>query len=159
MELSQEKRHLSPTAMNLHAFLEMMRIVIPNQDRSDHIPWASFVLPAKAVHESQYGKGLWAKVPADGTTVTKSVLAGEKDGKHSWKDEKSAVPNKELKSRMEFYKEVSRGKQKGGRNCNISQKGRHSYCPIHTGRTFQEKILYFCALLRYYKERESKVMK
>lgn len=43
---------------------EMMRIVIPNQDRSDHTPWASFVLPAKAVHENQYGKGLWAKVPA-----------------------------------------------------------------------------------------------
>lgn len=94
---------------------EMMRIVIPNQDRSDHTPWASFVLPAKAVHENQYGKGLWAKIPADGTTtVTKSVLAGEKDGKNIWKDEKSAVPNKELKSRVEFYKEANRGKQKGG---------------------------------------------
>ena len=37
-----------------------------------------------------------------------------KDGKNIWKDEKSAVPNKELKSRVEFYKEASRGKQKGG---------------------------------------------
>ena len=46
---------------------EMLKIVIPNADRSDHTPWASFVLPAKAVHENQYGKGLWAKVPADGS--------------------------------------------------------------------------------------------
>lgn len=41
---------------------KMMRIVIPNQDRSDHTPWACFALPAKAVHENQYGNGLWAKV-------------------------------------------------------------------------------------------------
>ena len=40
---------------------EMLKIVIPNADRSDHTPWASFVLPAKTVHENQYGKGLWAK--------------------------------------------------------------------------------------------------
>ena len=45
---------------------EMLKIVIPNADRSDHTPWASFVLPAKAVHESQYCKGLWTKIPADG---------------------------------------------------------------------------------------------
>lgn len=89
---------------------EMMRIVIPNADRSDHTPWASFVLPAKAVHENQYGKGLWAKVPADGTTtVTKPYLAGEKDGKNIWKNERKAIPNKELKGMVEFYKDASRG--------------------------------------------------
>ena len=48
------------------------------------------------------------------TVPPKSVLAGEKDGKNIWKDEKSAVPNKEQKSRVEFYKEADRGKQKGG---------------------------------------------
>lgn len=37
---------------------EFMRITIPNQDPTDKTPWASFVLPAKAVHENQYGKGL-----------------------------------------------------------------------------------------------------
>ena len=89
---------------------EMMRIVIPNADRSDHTPWASFVLPAKAVHENQYGKGLWAKVPADGTTtVTKPYLAGEKDGKNIWENERKAIPNKELKGMVEFYKDASRG--------------------------------------------------
>jgi hypothetical protein len=55
-----------------------MRILIPNQDPGDKTPWASFVLPAKAVHENQYGKGLWAKIPAEGTTVvTKPVLKGQ----------------------------------------------------------------------------------
>lgn len=89
---------------------EMMRIVIPNANRSDHTPWASFVLPAKAVHENQYGKGLWAKVPADGTTtITKPYLAGEKDGKNIWENERKAIPNKELKGMVEFYKDASRG--------------------------------------------------
>lgn len=95
---------------------EMMRIVIPNRDRGDHTPWTSFVLPAKAVHENQFGKGLWAKIPADGTTtITKPFLAGQEAGKNIWKDEKKAVPNREMKSMVEFYKEVSRGAQhKGG---------------------------------------------
>ena len=63
----------------------MLKIVIPNADRSDHTPWASFVLPAKAVHQNQYGKGLWAKISADGhTTLTKPYMAGQsEDGKTS----------------------------------------------------------------------------
>jgi len=85
---------------------EMLKIMIPNADRSDHTPWASFVLPTKAVHENQYGKGLWAKIPADGhTTLTKPYLAGQgEDGKNIWKDEKTTVSNRELKSMVEFYK-------------------------------------------------------
>ena len=65
-----------------------------------------YVLPAKAVHENQYGKGLWAKIPADGhTTLTKPYLAGQsEDGKNIWKDEKTTVSNRELKSMVEFYK-------------------------------------------------------
>lgn len=89
---------------------EYMRIQIPNQDQGDHTPWASFVLPAKAVHENQYGKGLWAKIPADGsTTVTKPVAVGEQDGKRIWEDQKTAVPNRQLKSMVEAYK--SRGRE------------------------------------------------
>ena len=88
---------------------EFMRIMIPNQDQGDHSPWASFVLPAKAVHENQYGKGLWAKIPADGTTtVTKAVQVGEKDGKRLWEDRKETIPNTELKARVEAYKGKSR---------------------------------------------------
>ena len=85
---------------------EFMRISIPNQDSADKTPWASFVLPAKAVHENKYGKGLWAKIPADGTTVvTKPVLKGQDEhGKNIWEDQKTRVPNQELKSMVEAYK-------------------------------------------------------
>ena len=85
---------------------EMMRITIPNQDPTDKTPWASFVLPAKAVHENQYGKGLWAKIPADGSTVvTKPTLQGQDAaGKNIWQDVKTQVPNTELKAMVESYK-------------------------------------------------------
>ena len=85
---------------------EYMKISIPNQDRSDKTPWASFVLPAKSVHENRYGKGLWAKLPADGnTTVSKPTLQGYDDkGRNLWQEEKSQIPNRELKELVEFYK-------------------------------------------------------
>ena len=85
---------------------EFTRIMIPNQDRSDKTPWASFVLPSKAVHENQYGKGLWAKIPADGTTtVTKPTLKGQDEaGKNIWENVKTEVPNTELKAMVESYK-------------------------------------------------------
>ena len=86
--------------------LEFMRITIPNQDPTDKTPWASFVLPTKAVHENQYGKGLWAKIPADGTTVvTKPTLMGQDEaGKNIWQDVKNQVPNRDLKAMVESYK-------------------------------------------------------
>ena len=85
---------------------EFLRISIPNQDPADKTPWASFVLPAKAVHENQYGKGLWAKIPADGSTVvTKPTLQGQDAaGKNIWQDVKTQVPNTELKAMVESYK-------------------------------------------------------
>ena len=85
---------------------EFMRITVPNQDPADKTPWASFVLPAKAVHENQYGKGLWAKIPADGnTTVTKPALMGQDEaGKNVWQDVKTDVPNRDLKAMVESYK-------------------------------------------------------
>ncbi len=85
---------------------EYMRITIPNQDPADKTPWASFVLPAKAVHENQYGKGLWAKISAEGTTVvTKPVLLGQDEaGKNVWEDKKTQIPNKKLKAMVESYK-------------------------------------------------------
>ena len=85
---------------------EFMRITVPNQDPADKTPWASFVLPAKAVHENQYGKGLWAKIPGDGkTTVTKPTLMGQDEaGKNIWQDVKTDVPNRDLKAMVESYK-------------------------------------------------------
>ncbi|MBR2853755.1 MAG: hypothetical protein IKE81_05460 [Clostridia bacterium] len=81
------------------------RILIPNTDPADHSPWASFVLPAKAVHENQYGKGLWAKIPAEGhTTVTKPERTDGIDGEIVWENRKESVPNAELKEMVEAYK-------------------------------------------------------
>ena len=115
---------------------EMMRIVIPNADRSDHSPWASFVLPAKAVHENQYGKGLWAKIPADGnTTITKPVLAGQQDGKNIWENERKALPNRELKGMVEFYKDQSRDSVLG----QLAGKGTQDRkVPVKSGKSGPE---------------------
>ena len=51
---------------------EMLKIVIPNADRSDHTPRTSFELPAKAVHENQFGTGLWTKFIPMGTQLSLS---------------------------------------------------------------------------------------
>ena len=85
---------------------ELVRIQIPNANPEDHSPWQEFVLGAKHVHENQYGKGLWAKIPADGhTTVSRPFLAGQdENGKNHWDSERRSVPNRELKEMVEFYK-------------------------------------------------------
>ena len=86
--------------------IELVRISIPNSDPKDHSPWQEFVLARKQVHENQYGKGMWAKVPADGhTTVSKPFLAGkDESGRNTWKKEMRSVSNRELKEMVEFYK-------------------------------------------------------
>ena len=84
---------------------DLMRIKIPNRDPEDHSPWMSFVLPAKAVHENQYGKGLWAKIPADATTtLSRNVRTGEENGKPTWEREQKVVSNHELKEMVEAYR-------------------------------------------------------
>ena len=84
---------------------EYKRIMIPNNDPEDHSPWASFVLPAKMVHENQYGNGLWAKIPVEAhTTVTKPERIEGVDGETIWENHKSSVPNAELKAMVEAYK-------------------------------------------------------
>ena len=89
---------------------EFVRIQIPNSDPADHDPWQEFVLESKQVHENQYGKGLWAKIPADGhTTVSRPFLAGQDEkGRNIWDSKKRTVSNRELKEMVEFYK--SRGR-------------------------------------------------
>lgn len=59
---------------------EYKQILIPNKDENDHSPWATFVARSNAVHEDQYGKGMWMKLPADGNIpqyarITASVRA------------------------------------------------------------------------------------
>ena len=54
----------------------------------------------------KFGKGLWAKIPADGTTVvSKPQLVGQDaDDKNVWQDVKTKVPNTDLTAMVEVYK-------------------------------------------------------
>ncbi len=83
---------------------DMVAISIPNQDESDKRPWEEFVLPVQMVHSDHYGsKTLWAKIPADGSTVvSRSIKPSEENGR--WTKEERTVDNKVLKSMVEAYK-------------------------------------------------------
>ncbi len=87
------------------------QIKIPNQDQSDKSPWATFVVKANAVHDDQFGKGMWVKLPAEGsTTVRKDQVVGQDEaGKNVYETTKTKVPNTELKGMVEFYKTQDRG--------------------------------------------------
>lgn len=87
------------------------QIKIPNQDQSDKSPWATFVVKANAVHDDQFGKGMWVKLPAEGsTTVRKDQIVGQDEaGKNVYETTKTKVTNTELKGMVEFYKTQDRG--------------------------------------------------
>ena len=89
---------------------QYMRIQIPNKDPQDKSPWQSFVVPAKAVHENRYGKGLWMKLPLHGsTTVSKDVRTGyDESGKGIYEKQRRSVTNIELKAMVESYKSQER---------------------------------------------------
>lgn len=86
------------------------QIKIPNQDQNDKSPWATFVVKANAVHDDQFGKGMWVKLPAEGsTTVRKDQVVGQDEaGKNIYETTKTKVPNTELKGMVEFYKNNDR---------------------------------------------------
>ena len=81
------------------------QIMIPPNEETKQ-PWQSFVVRANQVHENQFGKGMWCKLPENGsTTVTKNIAKGvDENGKTIWENEKTKVPNRELKSMVEAYK-------------------------------------------------------
>lgn len=85
-------------------------ILIPNQDKDDHRPWQTFVVKANHVHENQFGKGMWCKLPAEGTTTLHRSVKVRQDeqGKPVWDTEKTKVTNKELKKMVEAYKDRDR---------------------------------------------------
>ena len=89
---------------------QYMRIQIPNADAKDKSPWQYFVVPAKAVHENQFGKGLWIKLPLHGsTTVSRDVRTGyDENGRGVYENQRRSVTNPELKSMVEFYKAQDR---------------------------------------------------
>lgn len=89
---------------------ELVEVKIPNVDKEDHTPWASFVISPKMIHDNKFGKGVWMKLPEDGTTrVSKPFVVGVKeDGKREWGHDVRDVPNTELKEMMESYKKRDR---------------------------------------------------
>ena len=92
-------------------------IKIPNRDSDDKSPWASFVLPAKNMHPDKFGgKGMWAKIPENGsTTIRKDKYIGyDENHKNVYETEKTRVPNRYLKSMVEFYKDRAREEVRGG---------------------------------------------
>ena len=92
---------------------ELVRISIPNSDPKDHAPWQEFVLASRQVHENKFGKGMWAKIPAEGhTTVSRPFLAGQDEtGRNIWEKRLRVVSNRELKEMVEFYKTRDRGER------------------------------------------------
>ena len=95
---------------------EYASVKIPNRDKDDHTPWASFVVPANKIHEDQFGgKGVFIYLPKDGhTTVTKPVLTGQdENGKNIWENRKTFTPNTELKEMVEYYKTRDRSQDQG----------------------------------------------
>jgi len=89
-------------------------ILIPNADPNDKTPWQTFVLRSNQVHENQFGKGMWCKLPADGmTTIQRSVKVGQdENGKNIWQKQWRKVSNTELKKMVESYKERTPMKDK-----------------------------------------------
>lgn len=85
-------------------------ILVPNQDKEDHRPWQTFVVKSNHVHENQFGKGMWCKLPANGsTTLHRSVKVGQDEqGKPIWDTEKTKVSNRDLKKMVEAYKDKNR---------------------------------------------------
>ena len=90
---------------------ELVEVSIPNPDKSDSRPWETFVISPKMIHDNQFGKGVWMKLPEDGTTrLSRSVRTGvDENGKATWGRETREVSNTELKALMESYKDKSRG--------------------------------------------------
>ena len=88
---------------------ELARIKIPN---SPFDSWPSFVVPAKIIHDNQYGKGYWMKLPADGkTTLSVSKRITLEDGSPGWQEKRFPVDNTELKKMVESYKRNTPGRE------------------------------------------------
>lgn len=89
---------------------ELVEVKIPNADKSDTRPWESFVISPKMIHDNQFGKGVWMKLPENGTTrLSRMTKAGmDEAGKPVWNRETRTVSNSELKALMESYKEKAR---------------------------------------------------
>ena len=88
---------------------ELVEVKIPNADQNDKTPWASFVISPKMIHDNKFsktGRGVWMKLPEDGTTVVKKpiCIGTNPEGKRIWHNDMKTVTNTELKEMVEVYK-------------------------------------------------------
>ena len=69
------------------------------------------MISQKMIHDNKFGKGVWMKLPENGTTrLSRSVKTGIDDkGGNIWHRETREVRNTELKTLMESYK--NKGKE------------------------------------------------
>lgn len=65
---------------------ELVEVSIPNARADDYRPWESFVISPKMIHENKFGKGVWMKLPEDGSVrLSRPVKNGTDDkGKTIW---------------------------------------------------------------------------
>lgn len=104
---------------------ELVEVKIPNSNPGDKTPWASFVISPKMIHDNQFGKGVWMKLPENGTTrIRKPVIKGEdENGMRIWENDMKEISNTELKSMLEAYKTRSKSSVLGDiqENKSLSQ--------------------------------------
>ena len=100
---------------------QLVEIKIPNPDPKDGRSWETFVVPAGFVHENQYGKGLWIKLPEDGfTKLSRPKVTGQdENGRNIWGSDQRTVTNQELKALVEAYKD--RNRDQGERASGLGQ--------------------------------------
>ncbi len=87
---------------------EWAKILIPNTDPQDHTPWAFFVVRASQVHPNKFGKGMWMKLPAEGTTTVTGFVAEQGKttaaGRQAYTQQQAKILNTNLKNIVESYK-------------------------------------------------------
>ena len=112
-------------------------ILVPNMNPEDKRPWQTFVVRSNHVHENQFGKGMWCKLPAEGhTTLRRSVRTGEDEaGKPLWETTKTQVSNKELKEMVEHYKTKDRSSMKD----KLAEKKEEVKKPVEKAEKTTEK--------------------
>lgn len=85
-------------------------VKIPNADPADRSAWETFLLPADQPKENPSGKSVYVYLPAEGKTrLERQEFAGtDENGKAMFQKTYRMVPNTELKSMMEAYRDKSR---------------------------------------------------
>lgn len=95
---------------------QLVEVKIPNRDPDDTRSWETFVVPANFIHDNKFGKGVWMKLPEEGTTRLSraKVIGQDETGKNIWGSDTREVSNTDLKALVEAYKDKNREAGAGG---------------------------------------------